>query len=87
MRRRRRPPSITCRAPPGRLDHQHGVPADGGARFRLKVSYRIASSLRADTKNVLQAMKTYGLVLADNGSPWYFQGTADSRWPSGLLDH
>ncbi len=37
-------------------------------------------------KNVLQAMKTYGLVLADNGSPWYFQGTADTRWPSGLLD-
>ena len=31
-------------------------------------------------------MKRYGLVLADNGSPWYFQGTADSRWSSGLLD-
>ena len=31
-------------------------------------------------------MKTYGLVLADNGSPWYFQGTADKRWPSALLD-
>jgi hypothetical protein len=57
-----------------------------GARFRLKASYRIRASLRADTKNVLRAMKTYGLVLADNGSPWYFQGTADSRWPSGLLD-
>ena len=23
---------------------------------------------------VVKAMKTYGLVLADNGSPWYFQG-------------
>ena len=57
-----------------------------GARFRLKASYRIATSLRADTKNVLRAMKTYGLVLADNGSPWYFQGTADTRWPSGLLN-
>ena len=31
-------------------------------------------------------MKTYGLVLADNGSPWYFQGTSDTRWPSALLD-
>ena len=31
-------------------------------------------------------MKRYGLVLADNGSPWYFQGTAERRWPSGLLD-
>ena len=57
-----------------------------GARFRLKASYRISSALRTDTKNVLRAMKTYGLVLADNGSPWYFQGTSDSRWPSALLD-
>jgi hypothetical protein len=31
-------------------------------------------------------MKKYGLVLADNGSPWYFQGTADTAWPSALLD-
>ena len=56
-----------------------------GARFRLKASFPI-SSYRADTRVVLRAMKTYGLVLADNGSPWYFQGTADDRWPSGLLD-
>ena len=57
-----------------------------GARFRLKASYRISTSLRKDTQNVLRAMKTYGLVLADNGSPWYFQGDSDTRWPSGLLD-
>jgi len=56
-----------------------------GARFRLKASFPI-SSYRADTRAVLRAMKRYGLVLADNGSPWYFQGTADNRWPSGLLD-
>ena len=31
-------------------------------------------------------MKRYGLVLADNGSPWYFQGTSEKGWPSGLLD-
>lgn len=57
-----------------------------GARFRLKAGFRIKSSLRSDTKAVLRAMKTYGLVLADNGSPWYFQGTADTRWPEPLLD-
>ncbi len=57
-----------------------------GARFRLKASYPIAPSLRSDTKAVLKAMKKYGLVLADNGSPWFFQGTADNRWPEGLLD-
>ncbi len=57
-----------------------------GARFRLKASYQIAPSLRADTKAVLQAMKTYGLVLADNGSPWYFQGTSEDGWPNAMLD-
>jgi hypothetical protein len=57
-----------------------------GARFRLKASYAIAGSLRSDTRAILVAMKRYGLVLADNGSPWFFQGTSDSRWPEGLLD-
>jgi hypothetical protein len=56
-----------------------------GARFRLKASFHI-TSYRADTQTVLKAMKTYGLVLADNGSPWYFQGTDDTHWPSALLD-
>jgi hypothetical protein len=57
-----------------------------GARFRLKASYVIAPSLRTDTKRVLQAMKKYGLALADNGTPWFFQGTVDDRWPNALLD-
>ncbi|MDQ1615491.1 MAG: hypothetical protein QOJ60_1430 [Actinomycetota bacterium] len=56
-----------------------------GARFRLRAGFPIGS-YRADTRVVLKAMKRYGLVLADNGSPWYFQGTQDTRWPAGLLD-
>jgi hypothetical protein len=56
-----------------------------GARFRLKASFPI-SSYRKDTRVVLRAMKRYGLVLADNGSPWYFQGTSEKGWPSGMLD-
>ncbi|MDQ1696644.1 MAG: hypothetical protein QOJ03_1997 [Frankiaceae bacterium] len=56
-----------------------------GARFRLKARFAI-SSFRTDTQVVLRAMKHYGLVLADNGSPWYFQGTSEKGWPSGLLD-
>jgi hypothetical protein len=35
---------------------------------------------------VVRAMKTYGLVLADNGSAWYFQGERNSHWPNSLLD-
>ncbi|MGB7258826.1 MAG: hypothetical protein WBD48_12185 [Pseudolabrys sp.] len=57
-----------------------------GARFRLKANYRISPALRPDTRAVLRAMKIYGLVLADNGSAWFFQGTADPRWPNDMLD-
>jgi hypothetical protein len=35
---------------------------------------------------VVKAMQTYGLVLADNGSAWYFQGERNSHWPNSLLD-
>ena len=31
-------------------------------------------------------MKRYGLILADNGSPWYFQGATDPRWDDAALD-
>ncbi len=30
-------------------------------------------------------MKTYGLVLADNGSPWFFQGERHRRWSDRLI--
>ena len=56
-----------------------------GARFRLKSSFPI-SRYGDETQVVLKAMKTYGLILADNGSPWFFQGEASSAWPEQLLD-
>jgi hypothetical protein len=56
-----------------------------GARFRLKAGFDMRG-YRKDTKAVLRAMKTYGLVLADNGSPWYFQGEAVKGWPSRLIE-
>jgi hypothetical protein len=31
-------------------------------------------------------MRRYGLMLADNGSDWYFQGTVDDHWTNRLLD-
>jgi hypothetical protein len=70
--------------------HQAGSVRDAsyppmGARFRLKKSFPTKGYSR-DATVVLEAMKRYGLVLADNGSPWFFQGTADTRWGSKLLD-
>src|SRR5260221_11242536 len=56
-----------------------------GARFRLKASYDI-SHFRSDTQTILRAMKKYGLIVADNGSNWYFQGTAENGWNSTMLD-
>ena len=67
----------------GSIDNRNYPPM--GARFRLKAGFDM-SGLRGDTRTVLRAMQRYGLILADNGSPWYFQGTADNRWPEGLLD-
>jgi hypothetical protein len=55
-----------------------------GARFRLRPSFPTKGFGR-DAKVVIAAMKTYGLVLADNGSPWYFQGERNAHWPDGLI--
>ena len=30
-------------------------------------------------------MKTFGLILADNGSPWYFQGAASNAWSMTMI--
>jgi hypothetical protein len=58
-----------------------------GARFRLNVSFSLpASRCSAFCQTVLATMKTYGLILADNGSNWYFQGTADTRWTYPEVD-
>jgi hypothetical protein len=56
-----------------------------GARFRLKATYS-TRGLRPDTVAVLTAMKKYGLIVADNGSNWYFQGATDPRWSDDMLD-
>jgi hypothetical protein len=56
-----------------------------GARFRLRASYH-PSGFGPGARAVVRAMKTYGLVLADNGSAWYFQGERNAHWPNSLLD-
>jgi hypothetical protein len=56
-----------------------------GLRLRLKASFDISHFPRV-ARIILRAMKTYGLILADNGSPWYFQGATDPRWDDNALD-
>jgi len=50
-----------------------------GARFRLKAGYNV-SGFSPQAQVVLAAMKHYGLIVADNGSNWFFQGTMDAGW-------
>jgi hypothetical protein len=56
-----------------------------GLRLRLSASFDISHFPRI-ARIILRAMKTYGLILADNGSPWYFQGATDPRWNDDALD-
>jgi hypothetical protein len=50
-----------------------------GLRVRLKASVDI-SGFGPNAQVVLTALKRYGMILADNGSPWYVTGTPDTRW-------
>jgi hypothetical protein len=56
-----------------------------GARLRLKCTFSL-TGFSDQAKVILRAMKNYGIILADNGSNFYFQGTKDPRWSDDLLD-
>jgi len=55
-----------------------------GLRLRLKASVDI-SKLPHQARVVAQALKTYGMILADNGSPWYISGAPNRRWNDDAL--
>jgi hypothetical protein len=55
-----------------------------GLRLRLKASYRIGRFNR-QARIVLQALKTYGMIVADNGSSGYVTGAPDKRWSDDAL--
>lgn len=56
-----------------------------GTRLRLKASKDI-SGYPAQMRKIFQAMKTYGLIIADNGSDMYVTGTMDARWNNSVLN-
>ena len=55
-----------------------------GLRVRLRADYPIAGFPR-QARIVLQALKTYGMIVADNGSDWYISGAPDPRWSNDAL--
>jgi hypothetical protein len=56
-----------------------------GTRLRLKANVDV-SGYPPEVQKIFQAMKTYGLILADNGSDMYVQGTYDTRWNNDVLN-
>ena len=50
-----------------------------GMRFRLSASFNVAA-LTGQAKVIATAMQRYGLIVADNGSNWYFQGAPNPGW-------
>jgi hypothetical protein len=50
-----------------------------GLRLRLKAGYGLGRFSGA-ARTIAQAMKRYGLIVADNGSNWFFSGSSDGRW-------
>jgi hypothetical protein len=69
--------------------HQAGVDDPGcppmGARFRLRADFDL-SGFSPKARVILRAMQRYGMIVADNGSDWFFQGTRDRHWRNALLD-
>jgi hypothetical protein len=50
-----------------------------GLRLRLKAGYGLGRFSGA-AKSIATAMKRYGLIVADNGSNWFFSGSSDRHW-------
>ena len=55
-----------------------------GLRVRLKASYD-TSGLSPHARVIAEALKRYGMILADNGSPWYITGQSDPRFDDDVL--
>ena len=57
-----------------------------GLRVRLRADVDI-SGFGPQAQVLLTALKRYGMILSDNGSPWYVTGAPDPRWDDDELHH
>jgi hypothetical protein len=55
-----------------------------GMRVRLKAGFDI-SGFAPEVQAILEGLKTYGMILADNGSDFFISGTPDERWNNDAL--
>ena len=82
---------VTVRATNGHVwpaSHDAGNTAGAppmGTRLRLKAAVDL-SGYPADVRKIFQAMKSYGLIVADNGTDMYLSGTMDPAWDNDVLN-
>lgn len=55
-----------------------------GQRFRLRADFD-TSGFSKQSRVILEALKKYGMLLADNGSPWFLSGAPDASWDNDAL--
>ena len=55
-----------------------------GMRLRLREGYEL-EGMSAESRTIAHALKTYGAIVADNGSNFYITGASDSRWDDDAL--
>jgi hypothetical protein len=56
-----------------------------GMRLRLKPGYGLGG-FSGPARTIAEALKRYGMIVADNGSNWFFSGSSDRRWDDENLN-
>ena len=56
-----------------------------GMRLRLDDEYSL-DGMSAAATTIAEALKTYGAIVADNGSNFFITGASDRRWPDNALN-
>jgi len=60
-------------------------PAPFGMRVRLRSDFHIPADASPEARVIINTLKQYGMILADNGSDWYISGTPDKHWDNEAL--
>lgn len=56
-----------------------------GSRLRLKAGYGLGG-FSGPARTIAEAFKRFGMIVADNGSNWFFGGSSDRRWDDENLN-
>ncbi|MDB5524472.1 MAG: hypothetical protein JWM58_2235 [Rhizobium sp.] len=60
-------------------------PAAFGMHVRLRGDFHIPGDASPEVRVIINTLKQYGMILADNGSDWYISGAPDERWNNEAL--